>query len=62
MSVQLLRRKFTVEQYHKMVESGILTEDDRVELIGGEIIEMSPIRTKHAACVNRLGEQCDFVR
>jgi Uma2 family endonuclease len=54
MTVQLLRRKFTVEQYHKMVESGILTEDDRVELIGGEIIEMSPIGTKHAACVNRL--------
>ena len=54
MTVQLLRRKFTVEQYHKMIESGILTEDDRVELIRGEIIEMSPIGTKHAACVNRL--------
>ncbi len=54
MSVQLLRRKFTVEQYHKMVESDILKEDDRVELIRGEIIEMSPIGTKHAACVNRL--------
>ncbi|BAY30486.1 hypothetical protein NIES2107_23310 [Nostoc carneum NIES-2107] len=54
MTVQLLRRKFTVEQYHKMLESGILTENDRVELIRGEIIEMSPIGTKHAACVNRL--------
>lgn len=54
MSVQLLRRKFTVDQYHKMAESGILKEDDRVELIRGEIIEMSPIGTKHAACVNRL--------
>ncbi|MBD2677553.1 MULTISPECIES: Uma2 family endonuclease [Nostoc] len=54
MTVQLLRRKFTVEQYHKMLESGILTEDDRVELIRGEIIEISPIGTKHAACVNRL--------
>lgn len=54
MTVQLLRRKFTVEQYHKMVESGILTEDERVQLIRGEIIEMSPIGTKHAACVNRL--------
>ncbi|WYL97316.1 MAG: Uma2 family endonuclease [Gloeotrichia echinulata IR180] len=54
MTVQLLRRKFTVEQYHKMVDSGILTADDRIELIGGEIIEMSPIGTKHAACVNRL--------
>ncbi|WP_341531180.1 Uma2 family endonuclease [Nostoc sp. UHCC 0302] len=54
MTVQLLRRKFTVEQYHKMVDSGILREDDRVELIRGEIIDMSPIGTKHAACVNRL--------
>ncbi|QOV22813.1 Uma2 family endonuclease [Anabaenopsis elenkinii] len=54
MSVQLLRRKFTVEEYHKMVESEILTENDRVELIRGEILEMSPIGTKHAACVNRL--------
>jgi Uma2 family endonuclease len=54
MSVQLLRRKFSVQQYHQMRESGILTEDDRVELLRGEIIEMSPIGTKHAACVNRL--------
>lgn len=54
MSVQILRRKFTVEQYHKMVQYSILTEDERVELIRGEIIEMSPIGTKHAACVNRL--------
>ncbi len=54
MTVQLLRRKFTVEQFHKMAESGILNEDDRVELIRGEIIEMAAIGTKHAACVNRL--------
>ena len=54
MSVQLLRRKFTVEQYHRMVESGILSENDRVELIRGEIVEMSPIGTRHAACVRRL--------
>ena len=54
MSVQLLRRKFTVEQFHKMAESGILNEDDRVELIRGEIIEMAAIGTKHAAYVRRL--------
>ena len=54
MSVQLLRRKFTVEQFHKMAESGILNEDDRVELIRGEIIEMAAIGTKHAYCVRRL--------
>jgi len=54
--MQLLRRKFTLEQYHKMAESGILTEDDRVELIRGEIVEMSPIGRRHAACVRRLAK------
>lgn len=52
--MQLLKRKFTVKQYQKMAESGILTEDDRVELLRGEIIEMSPIGRRHAACVNQL--------
>ena len=54
MFVQVLRRKFTVKQYHKMVESGILSENDRVELIRGEVIEMSPIGLRHAAFVKRL--------
>nr|WP_245817272.1 Uma2 family endonuclease [Hydrococcus rivularis] len=54
--MQLLTRKFTVEQYHKMAEVGILTEEDRVELIKGEIVEMSPIGLKHAATVNRLNQ------
>ena len=52
--MQLLRRKFTIEQYHKMAKSGILTEEDRVELIRGEIVEMSPIGRRRAACVRRL--------
>lgn len=54
MSQQLARRWFTVGEYNRMAEIGILTEDDRVELIEGEIIEMSPIGSRHAACVNRL--------
>nr|WP_242024406.1 Uma2 family endonuclease [Trichocoleus sp. FACHB-591] len=37
-----------------MVEAGILPEDDRVELLEGEIIDLSPISSRHAACVNRL--------
>ncbi len=51
---QLARRWFTAGEYNRMVEAGILTEDDRVELIEGEIVEMSPIGSRHAACVNRL--------
>lgn len=43
MTVQLLKRLFTVAEYHRMAEAGILGEDDRVELIDGEIIAMSPI-------------------
>lgn len=54
MSHQLARRWFTASEYNRMAEAGILTEDDRVELIEGEIIEMSPIGSRHAACVNRL--------
>ena len=54
MAVQLLRRCFTVEEYHRMGQFGILSEDDRVELIEGEIVEMTPIGSRHAACVARL--------
>lgn len=56
MAVQILRKKFTVGQYHQMIESGILTDRDRVELLNGEIIEMSPVGRRHAACVDRLTE------
>lgn len=56
---QLLARRerpFTAEEYHALVEAGILTEDDRVELLDGRIIAMSPIGSKHLHCVNRLNE------
>jgi Uma2 family endonuclease len=54
MDVRVERRLFTVEEYHRMAEAGILSEDDRVELIEGEIVEMSPIGSRHAAAVKRL--------
>jgi Uma2 family endonuclease len=54
MATRIERRRFTVEEYHRMLQAGILREDDRVELVGGEIVEMSPIGSRHAACVRRL--------
>ena len=43
MSVQLLKRQFNVKEYNKMPQVGILKEDERVELIRGEILKMSPV-------------------
>src|SRR5678809_211571 len=54
MVVQLERRLFNVDEYHRMIKTGILTEDDRVELIRGEIVQMPSIGPDHAACVARL--------
>ncbi len=54
MALQLTRRRFTVDEYHQMARAGILGEDDRVELIDGEIVEMAPIGRRHAGCVNYL--------
>ena len=53
-SQEVTRRRFTVHEYHRMGEAGILHEDDRVELIEGEIVEMAAIGTRHFTCVNVL--------
>lgn len=45
--------RFSVEEYHRMGEVGIFTEDDRVELWDGEIIVMAPIGVPHAFCVTQ---------
>jgi Uma2 family endonuclease len=52
--MEVKRRRFTVHDYHRMGEAGILHEDDRVELIEGEIVEMTAIGTRHFSCVNGL--------
>ena len=54
MVVQLARRLFTVDDYYRMAAAGILRDDDRVELIEGEIIQMPPIGSPHASVVDNL--------
>jgi len=53
MAIEITKRLFTVHDYHRMVDAGILSEDDRVELIRGEILAMSPIGPRHSAAVLR---------
>jgi len=50
------KHRFTVEQYYKIAEVGILGIEERTELIEGEIIEMSPIGTRHAAFLSKLAD------
>lgn len=54
MSVHLRKGPFTVDAYHRLAEVGILGEDDRVELLDGQIVEMTPIGPDHAAGVDSL--------
>jgi Uma2 family endonuclease len=54
MAVEPRRYRFTRDDYHRMARTGILKPDARVELIDGEIIEMSPIGNRHMAAVDRL--------
>ena len=53
MPTDISRKLFTVEEYHQMAEAGIFHNSDRTELIDGEIILMTPIGVRHAACVMR---------
>ena len=52
--VKVLKGPFTVEDYHRLAEVGVLGEDDRVELLDGQIVEMTPIGPEHAGCVDAL--------
>ncbi len=52
--VSVTHHRFTVDEYEQMIVQGILTENERVELIRGEIVEKMVIGPLHIACVNRL--------
>lgn len=53
-SVAYAHYQFTVADYHRMLETGVLNKDSRVELLNGEIIKMSPIGSRHAGKLKRL--------
>lgn len=59
-AVEVTRRRFSADEYQAMGKAGILGEDDRVELIDGEILAMSPIGPPHYGTINRLNHL--FVR
>jgi Uma2 family endonuclease len=51
-----VKHRLSVTDFVRMAEAGIFHEDDRIELIEGELIDMAPIGSKHYGIVNRLGE------
>lgn len=48
------KRRFDVHEYHRMGEAGVFGEKERVELMGGEVVEVNPIGGRHASCVREL--------
>jgi len=53
----LPRHKLSVADYHRLGAAGVLGEDDRVELIEGELIDMAPIGSRHASTVAQLARR-----
>ncbi|MBI1923148.1 Uma2 family endonuclease [Candidatus Poribacteria bacterium] len=49
-------RRFTVSEYHRMIEVSILTEDERVELMDGVILKMNPKRTRHSVVTSQIAK------
>jgi Uma2 family endonuclease len=56
MALERPRRPFSVAEYHRMGESGVLGNQDRLELIHGDVLMMSPIGPRHVFYVNRLND------
>jgi Uma2 family endonuclease len=52
------RHQFTVDEYRRLADLGLLGEDDRTELLNGEIFDMPAIRPPHAFCVDALTKIC----
>lgn len=55
--IETSRRRFSAAEFERMVEAGILGPEERVELIDGEILEMSPIGPGHGSCVANMNRK-----
>lgn len=53
-SLGFVHYKLSIDKYEQMIRAGILTENDRVELIRGELLDKMPIGDAHVEVVNRL--------
>ena len=51
-----VRHKLDVDQYYRIADAGVFGEEDRIELIDGDLIDMAPISQAHAAIVSALAE------
>jgi Uma2 family endonuclease len=56
MPIEVARRRFTVDEFSRMAEAGLFLEQPRVELVDGEVIQMTPIGPRHGLCVAALVE------
>jgi Uma2 family endonuclease len=52
-------KRFTIDEYHRLIQLGFLQEGERVELIRGELIQMAAKGTPHTFCATRLLRQLD---
>lgn len=50
------QRRITVEEYHRMIDAGVLREDERVELIEGFLVDMAPQKSPHAYAIQELAD------
>ena len=48
-------KTWTTAEYHRLIEIGVLSSEDKIELLDGQIVEMSPAGNYHAACIDYIG-------
>lgn len=56
MAVQLQQKLISVEEYHRMIEIGLFAQEEKLELLNGKLVFMSPIGSEHAGCLDQITE------